>query len=147
MLAEPKDRIAVGTVLTGSPKQMVRERLWAFSGGKLNIDNWPKHNIHTDIEIARKTGLSTLAVSGTQVQGHIVELLLDVFGEEWLTEGTFTSKFFRPIDAEEVLTTRATVTQLEAGEDGRMKCSLKIETKNENGTLSVAGTAVGVLSA
>ena len=74
----------IGCEFAGKLKKMSWERLWAFSGGSFNQAGWPKKNIHTDTEFAKSMGLPTVGASATQYLGHITELMIDLFGEEWL---------------------------------------------------------------
>ncbi|MFN8164494.1 MAG: MaoC family dehydratase [Solirubrobacterales bacterium] len=103
----------IGQVFRGRPKKVTRERLWTFSGGPFTLDGWPKRNLHTDPAVAAQVGLPSVSASGTQYQGYVVQLLLELFGDAWLTHGTMSAKFIAVVDADETLRATATVTAVE----------------------------------
>jgi acyl dehydratase len=137
--------LKIGAVFSGKPKTMGHERLLAFSGGRFALNGWPRRNIHTDIDVANRTGLSTLAVSGVQVQGHIAQLMIELFGEQWLSNGTMKVKFLRPIDVLETITPYATLVSKSAI-DGDDVYEFEIVVKNAAGAESVVGVTTGRLS-
>lgn len=85
----------VGIRVYGRSKTMTLERLRIFSG--------PKKNIHTDEEAAHRAGLRAPIASATQSMGHVCELMIDYFGEGWLSGGTLKATFVRPIFVGDVL--------------------------------------------
>jgi acyl dehydratase len=99
-----------GQEFSGNSKKLVIERIWAFSGGPFRASGWPSPNIHTDIEFAKNTGLSTVYVSATQYLGHLTEHLVDLFGEIWLSTGkTRDLKFIKPVTEGDILRARSRV--------------------------------------
>ena len=74
-----------GQEFDGQPKKISWERLWTFSGGPFANTGWPKKNVHTDLEFAKECGLPSVAASGTQNQGYVVQLMVDLFGVKWLS--------------------------------------------------------------
>lgn len=137
--------VAVGEEFTGKPKRISWQRLWAFSGGPFNNQGWPRKNIHTDLEFARGVGLATVAASGTQPKGHICELLVDLFGEAWLSSGWITVKFIKVIPENDILHAKAKVTSVEQAPD-QTKVELEVWCENQEGEKSVVGTAKGVIA-
>jgi len=83
----------VGQEFSGKPKSVAWERLWTFSGGPFSSSGWPRKNIHTDPEFAMECGLSSVAVSATQFQGYMAELMIQLFGKPWLSHGEMCLKF------------------------------------------------------
>lgn len=138
-------KVEVGQEFSGKPKKISWQRLWAFSGGPFNAEGWPRKNIHTDLTFAQSTGLSRVYASGTQFQGHIVELMLDLFGDRWLTYGEMTNKFVKGVGEGEVITTKARVQAKEETSAG-VKYDLEIWCENQDGEKAVVGTAMGLVS-
>ena len=82
----------VGAEFSGPVRHLTLERVLAFSGGPFAQPHWPDRNLHTDAEKAREAGLAGIIVSGTQFEGHLVDLLVELFGEAWFTAGTIEIK-------------------------------------------------------
>ena len=128
---------------SGKPKKMSWERLWTFSGGPFAQEGWPKKNLHTDTEFAKNLGLPTVGVSATQYLGHMTELMISLFGEEWLRHGRLTkTKFVKLVANGDVLTSKAKVIAKEK-EGERMKYSLRICVENQRGEEVLVGVATG----
>ena len=137
----------VGHRFVGKPKKMSWERIWAFSGGPLAFQEWPKKNLHTDPEFARSLGLPTICVSATQYLGHMVELMLYLFGEAWLRNGKMTNiKLPRLVKDGDVITSKARVVKREESGSG-IKYDLEIIVENQDGEKVLVGQATGVVSA
>src|SRR3990172_10946129 len=121
---------AVGEAFSGKKKRISWERLWAFSGGPFAKEGWPRKNLHTDLEFARACGLPSVGAPGTQYQGHLCELFLDLFGETWLRTGTLTAKFIALVDANDILQSKAVVRSKELV-DGHVKCTFDLWCENQ----------------
>lgn len=135
-----------GEVFVGKPKKVSWERLWAFSGGPFSSSGWPKKNIHTDLEFARSCGLPHVAASATQFQGYAVELLIDLFGMEWLSYGTMDVKFTNIVDAGDTLVSSVEIKSKEAL-DGGNRFILDVSCENQSGSKVLVGSATGVVGA
>ena len=132
-----------GEVFTGKPKKVSWERLWAFSGGPFKAEGWPAKNIHTDLEFATACGMpSKVAASATQFQGYAVQLMVDLFGVEWLSHGTMDVKFINIVDAGDILTTRATIRSKET-RDNATKFTMDVDCENQRGEKVLVGLATG----
>ncbi|HEY96312.1 MAG TPA: MaoC family dehydratase [Dehalococcoidia bacterium] len=133
-----------GEFYTGIPKKVSWERIWAFSGGPYTLVGWPKKNIHTDIEYARACGLpdNKVAVSATQFQGYLAQLMIDLFGIAWLSCGTLDVKFIRVVNAGDTITSGATVHRKETKEHAT-RFSLDVECKNQDGENVLVGKSTG----
>jgi len=134
--------IREGEVFTGKPKIVSLERIWAFSGGPFSNFGWPKKNIHTDLEFARSCGLPHVAASGTQYQGYVVELLIDLFGLEWLSHGTMDIKFIDIVDAGDTLVSTVTIRSKESLDIGA-RLIMDVSCENQNGNKVLVGSATG----
>jgi len=134
----------IGDEFTGKRKTISEARVFAFSGGRMNAAGWPAKNIHTDLESARSCGLQTRSVSGTQYMGHLIELMVDLFGENWLSHGKMDLKFVAIVDVEDSLLTKAVVTSKEL-EGSRTRFILDMWCENQHGNKVAVGTAVGLI--
>lgn len=134
----------VGAEFAGKKRIISWPRLWAFSGGPFALEGWPRKNLHTDLETAKRLGLYTVAASGTQYQGYVVSLLVDLFGEEWLSHGTMTAKFIAVVDVNDTLQPKVKVTAKEPQGDCT-KIYLDIWCENQKGAKVLVGAATGLV--
>lgn len=137
--------LEVGREFLGQPKPMTLARLLMFSGGPLTAPDFPKSNIHTDAEFARSTGVPGRIASGTQYQSYLVELMLDVFGDDWLRGGTMEVKLVALVHEGETVRARAKITETTAVEDGAL-AKMHVWCENEAGKAVLVGTATGLAS-
>jgi len=133
----------IDTKFTGKPKKMTWERIWTFSGGALDTPGWPKKNIHTDLEFAKRMGLSMVYVSATQYLGHLAELMIDIFGDKWLSGGkTSELKFIKPVTEGDTIQSKARVKSKE--KKGQIiEYTLDVWCENQNGDNVLEGIAIG----
>ena len=134
-----------GTEFSGKPKVVSEPRVWAFSGGFFSASGWPRKNIHTDLEFARQCGMSTRAVSATQYMGYLTELMLDLFGDSWLSNGKLNVKFINIVDVGDRLVTKAVVKSKEA-QGAAVKFDFDVWSENQRGEKVMVGTASGLLT-
>jgi len=135
----------VGEEFAGKPKKVSWERLWAFSGGPFRLEGWPSKNIHTDLELAKSCGLpSRVAASATQFQGYVVQLMIDLFGEEWLSHGVMDVKFIAIVDAGDTLVSKAIITSKEE-QDGATRFTMDVGCDNQKGQKVLVGWAAGAV--
>ena len=76
--------IQAGHEVTGPGKYVTSYRTWLFSGGWPRFDGWPAKNVHTDLEFARACGLPVRGASAATAIAYLSEMMVDLFGEEWL---------------------------------------------------------------
>ena len=57
-------------------------------------------NIHSDVEVARRTGLDAPIAQGMQTLAFASELMTRVRGAQWLERGEISVKFTKPVFAE-----------------------------------------------
>lgn len=134
----------VGTEFIGKSKRLAESRVLAFSGGRLNASGWPSKNIHTDLEFAKGYGLPTRSVSATQYIAYLVDLMIDLFGEVWLTYGKINLKFIAIVDVEDELVSKAVVASKKL-KDSRTEFTLSIWCENQRGDKVAIGTATGLI--
>ena len=138
-------RTNIGESFTGKPKRVSWERLWTFSGGPFKLEGWPARNIHTDLEYANASGLpNKVAASATQFQGYVVQLMIDLFGVEWLSNGTLDVKFIAIVHAGDTLVTK-TVVQSKEEQDGATKFTMDVYCENQRGEKVLVGLATGII--
>lgn len=134
----------IGEDFNGKPKKMSWERIWTFSGGAFTAEGWPRKNLHTDTDFAQNLGLPTVGVSATQYLGHLAELMLDLFGEEWLRSGKMIDvKFIKLVSDGDTLTSRARVIE-KVEEFSGTRYSLEICCENQRGEKVLIGSAIGI---
>ena len=136
--------IPIGHTVTGRTKKVTSYRTWLFSGGWPRFEGWPAKNVHTDLDAAQQSGLPTRAASGAMCLGYLTELLVDLFGDAWLSHGELTSKFIGIVDAGDDIVSKACVTDV-AKTDLGIQVSLDVWCENQDGTPVVVGTARGWL--
>lgn len=107
----------VGAEFTGPVKTLAPVRMLAFSGGPIDTLEWPAKNLHTDIEKAADAGLSAPIASGIQYEGHLVELMVRLFGDAWFREGMLQAKYPRTVTAGDLVQPMARVTARSADGD------------------------------
>jgi acyl dehydratase len=134
----------IGDRFRGRPKAMTLSRLLAFSGGPLAEPGWPKRNIHTDEAFARSTGLPGVCAAGTQYQAHLVELMVDLFGETWLAGGSMAVKMVDLVMAGDSVTANAEVTNVEREGESRV-VHFDVWSERQDGAKVLVGTASGRL--
>lgn len=135
----------IGHVFEGRARQLTWARALALSGGPFETPGWPDKNLHTDLDAARKTGLSEVVVSGTQWEGYLVGLLVDICGIDWMHSGHLDIKIPRSVKIGETLRPMA---RLEAREklDSGARIAFSIWCENQDAQQVMVGTAVCVIA-
>lgn len=133
-----------GTEFSGKPKTVTEEMVCAFSGGFPKGPDWPKKNIHTDLEFAKSCGLPTRAASGAMFQGYLTELMIDLLGDKWLSGGKMELKFIAIVDVGDKLLPKA-VVQSKYIEDSGAKFVMEVWCQNQYGNKVIVGTATGLV--
>jgi acyl dehydratase len=88
-------------------------------------------NIHSDIDVARRTGLDATIAQGMQTLAFASELMTRVCGREWIERGAISVKFIKPVLAEDDVTVRAVEST----------GGYEIEARNQHGETLMVGTA------
>ncbi len=65
-------------------------------------------NIHSDIDVAKRTGLDAPIAQGMMTLAYASELMTEVCGSEWLERGEISVKFTKPVYHGDTVTVRAT---------------------------------------
>lgn len=88
-------------------------------------------NIHSDIEVAKRTGLDATIAQGMMTLAYASELMTRIYGAEWLERGEISVKFTKPVYAGDTVTVAATESA-----DG-----YEIKAANQDGDTLMVGTA------
>jgi acyl dehydratase len=88
-------------------------------------------NIHSDVEVARRTGLDAPIAQGMQTLAFASELMTKVFGPSWIERGELSVKFTDPVFAGDTVTVGAV-----GGDD-----TYEITATNQKGEVLMVGEA------
>lgn len=135
----------VGTEFAGPVRRLTLERVLAFSGGPFSQPQWPDCNLHTNLDKARAAGLPGIIVSGTQFEGHLVDLLIELFGEAWFAAGTVETKIPRSLMLGDTVLPKAVLRDIR-DEGGSRIFLLDVSCENQRGEPVLVGTASCALS-
>ena len=127
--------ILPGTPLRPLTKQVMQEQIAVFSGVGKHL-----RNIHTDIDVARKSGLQNTMAQGMMETIYLTELLTSFFGPSWFTTGWEKMKFIAPVFSGETVTARGVVTGENRDAEGT-RLELEIWCENPAGKMTCAGWA------
>lgn len=109
----------IGETFIGQSRVVGFERLTTFSGGPLSlVPEWPRVNHHTTHDYATERGTRTIFASGTQYQGYLVAMLIEMFGMDFLTSGKLDFKIIKIVYQDDVITPGFTVTAKDETVDG-----------------------------
>ena len=101
--------------------------------------------VHDDAT-ARTLGYQRGPVPGCTTLAYVVDMLLDLFGEDWTDGGDISLAFTRPLFEGERVTIRAVVREKKEEASG-LRVSLDVWAENEKGEKVASGTASGLLPA
>ena len=133
---------AVGHEITGRAKTVTSLRTWLFSGGWPPGDGWPNKNIHTDLDFARSCGLTARNAAGAMIEGYVSELMIDLFGPDWLSSGSYKVKFIRTVDVGDRVTTMSRI--IARRPDGNMTAfEVELWCENQHGDKVMVGSGTG----
>ena len=130
------EHIQPGLAVTGPSKHVTSYRTCLFSGGWPRFEGWPAKNVHTDLEFALACGLPVRVASGATLQAYLAELMVDLFGEDWLTRGRLDLKFVRLVDIDDRIVAHGAVTSRQ--QDGSVE--LDLWCQNQRSEKVCAGT-------
>ena len=130
----------VGEVYAGKARKLTWARALALSGGSFDTPGWPEKNLHTDLKAANDAGLSTVVVSGTQWEGYLVGLLVEIFGMAWFRGGQLDIKIPRSVKIDETVQPKARLEGREQEGDA-VRIALSVWCENQDGEQVMVGTA------
>ena len=76
------------------------------------------------------------------VQGYVVDFLADIFGVEWLGNGSVSLKFVAPVQIGDSVVPRARCSDT-TDEVGRTRYAVELVCENQSSDMVAVGTAVG----
>lgn len=129
--------IAPGTPIVPLVKQVLQDQMAVFSRVGKHL-----RNIHTDIEVAWRSGLRDTIAQGMMEVIYLTEMLTNFFGPVWFTTGWEKVKLIRPVYAGEALTMRGLVTDERHTAEGN-RLELEIWVENSSGEKTAVGWASG----
>ena len=125
------DDIKIGMAVDIAPAVIEKEKMLDFAR---DYDNIP---LHTDEEYAKSTHFGRLIAPGVMsfmaVWAKYLEV--DFFGEEFLAGKSTKIEWLKPVFAEDVLTGKATVTNLTKRSEKNGIVEVTIEAYNQHGEL------------
>jgi acyl dehydratase len=133
-----------GNEFSGKLKRVSEERVYAFSGGFPKGPGWPQKNIHTNLEFARRCGLQARNASGSMFESYLTELMIDIFGEDWLKQGKMQLVFIGMVSIGDTLLAKA-IIQSKQTDDFGTRFVLDIWCENQQGNKVVVGNATGLM--
>lgn len=136
----------VGSTFEGRVREISLDRILAFSGGFLSDPDWPHKNLHTDLAKAQDAGLPDLIASGNQSVGILVELLIEIFGSAWFTEGVLDLKIVNSVYSGDTVQAKAVVKE-RCEQGSAVDVVLDAWCENQNGVKVITGDAVCRLDA
>jgi acyl dehydratase len=123
---------ATGPELPALQKKIDQRRCWMFSG--------PGANYHTDAEQAKKLGFPNIVVQGMMTTCFAAQVMLEAFGEGFLTGGRLSLKLTNVLWVDESVTARGRVRErVREGTQTRVLCEVWVD--KDDGTRVLLGEA------
>lgn len=116
-------------------KQVHNDQMAVYSGIEIH-----RRNIHTDIEVARKGGVTKTIAQGMMVTCYLTDMLVRFFGESWFTTGWIKVKIIGPTYEADTITSRGAVLGETREEEGT-RLDLEVWARNQFDQLNVVGWA------
>ena len=125
------DDLKIGMAVNTAPAVIEKEKMLAFAR---DYDNIP---LHTDEEYAKTTPFGKLIAPGVMsfMSVWAKYLEVDFFGEALLAGKSTKIEWLKPVFADDVLTGRATITNLIKRNAKNGLVEVSIEAYNQNGEL------------
>ena len=135
------DNLKLGMSLELEPAVIDKEKMVAFA---LEYDNTP---LHTDEEFAKTTIFGKLIAPGVMsflaVWAKYLEV--DFFGEELLAGKSTKIEWIKPVFAGDVLTGKATVTNLVTRNEKNGLVEISFDVLNQNGDLVLTSVTEAIV--
>jgi 3-hydroxybutyryl-CoA dehydratase len=126
----------LGEELPVLSKTIVQRQIDCYSGVR-------PHSIHTDPEYARTKGFRGALVQAMMSTAYVSQMMTERFGEGFVKGGQIKVAFTKPVYAGDTLTVHGRVKSREA-EGQRTRVTLEVWCENEDGVMTMAGTASGL---
>ena len=131
-------RVEVGEELPPLTKTILQRQIDCYSGVRPD-------SIHTDPEWARKKGFKAPLVQAMMSTAYVSQMMMQFLGEGFVRGGRMSVAFTKPVFAGDTLTVRGRIKSREP-EGGRTRVSVDVWCENQDGVMTMAGTASGLES-
>lgn len=136
MKQQTAKRPEVGEELPPLKKTIQQRQIDCYSGVR-------PLSIHTDAEWAQKKGFKAPLAQAMMSTSYVSELMVNFVGEGWVRGGKMSISFTKPVLAGDTLTVRGRVKSREP-EGARMRVTVDVWCENEQGVMTMVGTASGL---
>ncbi len=135
------DEIKAGMTVTVGPAVIKKEKMMAFAR---DYDNIP---LHTDEEYAKTTMFGNLIAPGVMsfMSVWAKYLEVDFFGKELIAGKSTKIEWLKPVFAQDVLTGKATITNLTKRNAYNGLVEVTIEAYNQNGELVLTNVTEAIV--
>ena len=135
------DELKLGMAVNLEPAVIEKQKMLAFAK---EYDNVP---LHTDEEYAKTTFFGKLLAPGVMsfLEVWAKYLEVDFFGEELLAGKSTKIEWFKPVFAGDVLTGKATITNLVRRSPKNGVAEVSIDVRNQNGDLVLTGVTEAIV--
>lgn len=130
--------LEIGEELPPLTKTIQQRQIDCFSGVRPN-------SIHTDDEWARKKGFRAPLAQAMMSTAYVSQLMVQFVGEGYVKGGRMSVSFTKPVLAGDTLTVRGRVKSREP-EGDRTRVTVEVWCENEDGVMTMIGTASGLES-
>jgi acyl dehydratase len=128
--------IAIGAELAPIRKTIVQRQIDCYSPVR------PK-SIHTDPEWARQKGFRAPIAQAMMSTAYVSQLMMQYLGEGFVKGGRMSVSFTKPVIVGDTVTVRGKVKS-RAPEGGRTRVTVDVWCENEDGVMTMVGTASGL---
>ena len=135
------DNLKIGMTVDIPSAKIQKEKMISFAK---DYDNIP---LHTDEEYAKNTPFGKLIAPGVMsfMSVWAKYLEVDFFGKELLAGKSTKIEWLKPVYAEDVLSGKATVTNLTPRNEKNGIVEITIEAVNQNGDLVLTGVTEAIV--
>jgi len=127
--------ITVGQTLPTLVKEIGQRKIDAYSGVR-------PRSIHTDESWARQKGFRAPLAQGMMSTAYVSEMMTQLLGAGFVTGGTMSMTFIKPVYAGDRLTVHGVVTEVRT-ENGARRVVVEVWCENQHGEKTAVGTASG----
>lgn len=135
------DEFEIGMAVDTAPTIIEKEKMIAFA---VDYDNNP---LHTDEEYARSTPFGALIAPGVMsfMSVWAKYLEVDFFGKELLAGKSTKIEWLKPVFANDILTGKATITNLTKRSEKNGVVEISIDAFNQNGELVLTNVTEAIV--
>jgi 3-hydroxybutyryl-CoA dehydratase len=140
-----KSNFAVGQELLGPVRGITPERIEWYDSAMLsacvNELRQVGQNIHTDEAFAKSQGLPAANADGMIMANWCSEMLVKIFGLDYLERGELRTKFIKPTHLGVELHVKGRIKEATRQPNGRTLYSIDVWCEDQSGTKLVDGDA------